>query len=67
MEISDASFVSSTIRKGSAMRNFEMYDVEETITVTLEDIQLATRDPPTIMNPGRTKIFANYDVKSDYL
>jgi len=67
MEISDTSFVSSTTTQGTMIRNFKMYDVEETTTVTLEDIQFATRDPPAIVNPGGTIILANHDVSRDYL
>ncbi|EZA48398.1 hypothetical protein X777_13705 [Ooceraea biroi] len=64
MEISKTSFVSSTTRKGTIKQNSQTYNVVETITLTLEDVQIATNDPPAIVNPGKTKILANYDVKN---
>lgn len=67
MEISENSFVSSTVRKGRVRQNaktYKTYDVVETTKIALEEVRVATDDLPEIVYPGRTKIQANYDVTS---
>lgn len=64
MEISQTSFSSSTIRKGTSVSNNKIYDITEITKIILEDIQPAARDPPAIVKPGETKILANYDIRS---
>ncbi|XP_011874759.1 PREDICTED: uncharacterized protein LOC105565844 [Vollenhovia emeryi] len=64
MEINDASFSSSTTRKGTSTSNNKLYNITEITKVILEDIRPATRDAPAIVKPGETKIIANDDIRS---
>ncbi|XP_011631339.1 uncharacterized protein LOC105423327 [Pogonomyrmex barbatus] len=64
MKISENSFSSYTMRKGTSVSNNETYTIHEITSIILEDIQPATTDSPIIMRPGKTKLFANHDVKS---
>ncbi|XP_012531415.1 uncharacterized protein LOC105833879 [Monomorium pharaonis] len=66
MEISETSFSSSTTRKGISVSNRKTYDIIEITKIILEDIRPAERDPPTIINPGESKILANYDIRNIY-